>query len=320
MAETAVLPRIDPDMQAAMQKAEELAGQYGPPGADVAAQRAFQNRIREFWYEGGPEMAEERADAIPGPYRDIPVAIYRPRRAAVALPALVYFHGGGFRFGNERYNSRQLREIAAAWGGVVVSTDYAHMPEHVFPAPVEEGAAVYAWLNRNGAKWGIDGGRLAFAGNSAGGSVAMGAAIHVGGMRAGYLKAGVAMVTPFNDDAETPSMHQFATGFYPPRDGFIATHHGYVPDPALRGDPRVQITNADPALIPPLFIAAAELDTLRDASVAMAAKLKAAGRPHRLKIYAGMTHMFVSYSRMVAGSRQCAADVAAFLSGHVPAR
>lgn len=319
MTAAAVLPRIDPEMQAALDKAAELARQYGPPGADVASQRAFQDKIREHWYEGGPAMAEERRDVIPGPYRDIPVAVYRPTRAA-PLPALVYFHGGGFRFGNETYNARQLRELALAWGGVIVSTDYAHIPERVFPAAVDEGAAVYAWLNRNGAQWGIDGARLAFGGNSAGGSVCMGAAIHVGGARAGYLKAGATLVTPFSDDCDTASMHLFATGFYPSRAGTIETHHAYVPDARLRDDPRVNCLNCDPSIMPPMFLAAAELDTLRDSSVDMAKKLAAAGRPHRLKIYPGLTHMFASYTRGVSRARECWADIAAFLTANVPAK
>jgi len=319
MTDATVLPRMDPEMQAALNKAAELAAQYGPPGADVAGMRAFQAKVRTYWNEGGPEMAEERAATIPGPYRQIPVMIYRPSKA-ITLPAFVYFHGGGFRSGNEQSNARQMRELAALWGGVAISADYAHIPEQVFPAAVEEGAAVLRWLHENGARWGVDGNRLAFGGTSAGGSVAMGSAIHLGGARTGYLKAGATIVAVLDPDIDTESMRTFHTGFYPTRADVDATNKDYVPDARLRSDPRVNCVSVDPAIVPPLFLAAAELDTLRDSSVKMARMLAAAGRPHRLKIYPGMTHMFSSYSRTVSRARECWADIGAFLAEHVPAR
>jgi acetyl esterase len=92
----------------------------------------------------------------------------------------------------------------------------------------------------------------------------------------------------------------------------------YLPDSATHRDPRANPILADAALFPPLFMAAAEVDTLRDSSVRMAAKLAAAGVTHELKIYPGMTHLFFGYSRMVTTARGCIADMAAFLRKHLP--
>jgi acetyl esterase/lipase len=122
-------------------------------------------------------------------------------------------------------------------------------------------------------------------------------------------------------DLETESMRRFGGGaFYPDRAGVAATHDAYVPDPAQRGDPRVGCVSADPALIPPLFLAAAELDSLRDSSCNFAKRLAAAGRPHRLKIYPGMTHLFFNYSGHVDRARECVGDVVRFLGETVPPR
>ena len=257
------------------------------------------------------------SDLIPGPLRDIPVMVHRPRLGGGLLPTLVYFHGGGFRIGNHKSSDRQMREIAVAWGGVVVNADYVHMPEHVFPAPVLEAAAVYRWLAREGTRWGIDGGRLAFAGSSAGANVAVGAAIEVGQP---MFKAAIGIVGVYDRDFETPSMRRFAgRGLYPDRDNVRATLDQYVPDPAKRSDPRVDFPAAEPRLLPPMFLAAAELDTLRDSSAKLAAHLAAAGRPHRLKIYPGMTHLFFNYSGHVDRARECVADIVAFLKAYLPA-
>jgi acetyl esterase len=90
-----------------------------------------------------------------------------------------------------------------------------------------------------------------------------------------------------------------------------------VPDPNLRSDPRMNFAKTDPALFPPLFLAAAELDALRGGSENLARRLEAAGRPHQLKIYPGMTHMFFGYSRSVDRARECIDDIAAFLRANV---
>lgn len=311
---------IDPQLAAAMARGEAINANLPPPEPGIAGMRAHAARSRAWLDEGGPVIAESREDRVPGPLRDIPVMVHRARRDAPS-PVLVYFHGGGYRIGSHKSNDRQLREIAQSWGGVVVGADYAHVPESVFPAAVEEAAAVYRWLAANGAAWGIDGTRMAFAGSSAGANVALGGAIAIGGARSGFLKGGIAIVGVLDRDLETGSMRRFGGGaFYPDRAGVGATLDAYVPDPALRHDPRVDCVAADPALIPPLFLAAAELDTLCDSSRAMANRLAAAGRPHRLKVYPGMTHLFFNYSGHVDRARECVADVVAFLDELVPAR
>ena len=296
--------RLDPQLAAALDKLAEIDARLGPPGAGIDAERAHARRRWAWWSEGGPEMAEIRADRIPGPLRDVPVMLYRPQ-AGGPTPALVFLPGGAFRAGDEKDLGRQLRELAAAWGGVVISVGYAQLPEHVFPAAVEETAAVYRWLAERGSSWGIDGGRLAFGGLSSGANVALGAAIALGGARTGFLKAGVSIV----------GILEFFR-----HKGIEAMLEAYVPDPAQRGDPRVDCTAAEPEVFPPMFIAAAELDVLRLSSRNLAGKLAAAGRPHRLKIYPRMTHSFFNFSRMVDRAGECIRDVAAFLRETIPAR
>src|SRR5262249_28096023 len=158
---------IDPQLAAAIRRGEAINAGLGLPPRDAEGARAHAARTRAWLNEGGPQLAESREDHIPGPFRAIPGMVYRPAREA-ALPVFVYFHGGGFRVGSHKSNDRQMREIAAAWGGAVVNADYVHTPEHVFPDPVLEAAAVYRWLAANGATWGIDGSRMVFGGSSAG--------------------------------------------------------------------------------------------------------------------------------------------------------
>jgi acetyl esterase len=305
---------IDPQLAAAIARGEAINKHFGPPPSDPAGLRRHTQQTRAWLQEGGPVLAESHEDRIPGPFRDIPVMVHRPRLDG-ALPVFVYFHGGGFRIGSHTSNDRQMREIAASWGGAVVNADYVHVPEHVFPDPVLEAAAVYRWLTANGSRWGIDGSRMACGGSSAGANVMLGGALE-SGVR---LAAAVGIVGVFDRNLETTSMRRFGeAGVYPSRNGVRETMDSYVPDPALRADPRVEIVAADPALFPPLFLAAAELDTLCDSSRNLAARLSAAGPPCKLKVYPGMTHLFFNYSARVDRARECMADVAAFLSEMLP--
>jgi acetyl esterase len=251
-------PPLDPALAEALACHGQIVRELGPPEPGVAGERLNFERARAWWNEGGPAV-RSREDVVPIGSRGVRVAIYEPEApSTMARPAYLYLHGGGYRLGSPRSNDRQLRELAHAWGGIVVSCDYAHIPEKRFPAAVEETALVFRWLSEHGASWGIDGGRLAIGGSSAGANVALGA-IH----------------------AST-------------------------------------LLRADPAALPPLFLAAAAIDAFRDSSVQLARHVAAAGRPVELAVYEGMTHTFFGYSRMVPTARRCIADLADFLHRQLP--
>jgi acetyl esterase len=315
---------LDPQLAAALARVKEIDASLPPPAPGVAGVRANAAAGREWWNEGGPTMAECRHATIPGPYRPIPVVLYRPvaQEAGIAalLPVYVFLHGGAYRIGNEWSNDRQMRELAASWGGAVISADYAQVPEQVFPVAIEETQAVYQWLHQHGAEWGLDGTRIAFGGASAGANVSTGAAIGLGGVETGYLKAGLCVVGVFDRDLDTASMREFGdAGVFPSPAAIAGSAQDYLPDPATHNDPRATPVAAEPALFPPMFLAAAEIDVLRDSSKRLSTRLAAGGVPHRLKIYPGMTHLFFSYTKMVEQARQCVADMAAFLAEHLPA-
>ena len=118
----------------------------------------------------GPKMAGETDRAIPGPAGSIPVRIYRPEQASGAV--LVYFHGGGWVLGNLDTHDGNCRRLAHAARCVVVAVDYRLAPEHRFPAAAEDAYAAAAWVAANAATLEVDAGRLALAGESAGGNLA----------------------------------------------------------------------------------------------------------------------------------------------------
>jgi len=315
MSDSAV--RLNPQLVTAFEKAREIDAQRGPAGPGIASarERAALNRL--YWNEGGPAISSVEPLAIPGRVRDVPAAIYRPAASVDPLPVFVFLHGGGFKIGNEWANDRQMREIAAAWGGAVISADYLHVPEHVFPAAVDEIAEVLQWLHDEGEALGLDADRIGFGGTSAGACIAFGAAARLGGVA--WLKAAVGIVGAFNFDTTTSSMQQFGNAGLFPSLGLIQPMlEDYVRDPAARNHPCATPTSADPTLFPPTFLAAAEYDVFRDASALMAVRLQEAGRLHSSKIYPGMAHLFFGFSREVECAAICVRDVADFLAELLP--
>jgi acetyl esterase len=314
-----IFPLLDPQMIAALQRMREIAVDVGSstrPGIEGIRDQA--QRSRAWWNEGGPAVADVRENRIPGPFRQVPVVVYRPSMRA-DLPVYVFLHGGAYRIGSQWTNDRQMRELANAWGGVVISSDYLHMPERIFPDAVEEIAAVYRWLAEHGGEWNLDAGRIAFGGISSGANIAVGAAIHAGGIRSGYLKAGAVAVAVLDQDVETESMRLFGgREFFLSREEIIATGRAYTPELAQQLDPRANCVRARADLFPPMFIGAAEIDAFRDSAKHMAAHLAAGGVEHELKIYRGMTHQFFGCSRTVDAARECIQDMANFLRRHLP--
>jgi len=310
---------LDPQLLAAFREAAEIERSLGAAGPGVEDLRTRSALARRHWNEGGPEMLEVSERLIPGPTRDVPVVFYRARASFGPSPVLLFLHGGGFKIGNQWANDRQMREIAAAWGGVVISADYLHVPEHVFPAPVLEVAAVLQWLHGAGASWGLDTERIAVGGVSAGACVGFGAAVSLA--RPAWLRAAVGIVGAFSFDTTTTSMQQFGDdALYPPASAIQPMLEAYVPDPAARTDPRAVPVLADAGVFPPTFIGAAEHDVFRDASALMAARLAQAGTLHFFKVYPGMAHLFFGFSRDVPGAANCVSDVATFLAERLPLR
>src|SRR6266700_8060685 len=87
---------------------------------------------------------------IPGPGGDLPVRVYQPVRSHSGVrPLVVYFHGGGFVFGDLRLGDWLCSSVAVTVGAVVVSVDYRLAPGHRFPAAVDDCYAALVWAAEN---------------------------------------------------------------------------------------------------------------------------------------------------------------------------
>ncbi len=126
---------------------------------------------------GEPEKIYEVTHRyIPGPSADLPIRIYRPVKGPV-LPALVFFHGGGWVLNNLDSYEQAMRSLANKGQFVIVAVNYQKAPELAFPTPLDDCYATLLWVAENAEKLGIDLAQIGVGGDSAGGNLAAGVAL-----------------------------------------------------------------------------------------------------------------------------------------------
>jgi acetyl esterase len=164
---------IDPDTQAVL----DLIRLAGRPSFEMLtpdeARQAYA-ASRNVLQTQPEDVAESRDSTVPGPSGPIGIRLYRPAGTAASdvLPALVWYHGGGWLLGDLESHDVICRRFANAARCRVVSVDYRMAPEHVFPAAVDDCLAATKYVFDNAAALGVDTGKIAVGGDSAGGNLA----------------------------------------------------------------------------------------------------------------------------------------------------
>ena len=305
---------LDPQVAALLAWVEKAGGpSYVALGA--AAARAHYERVAPVLDVAPAPLArvEDLALALPG--RTLRVRHYVPREHGWAdpLPALLYFHGGGFTIGSVDTHDRVCRVLARDGDCAVLSVDYRLAPEHPFPAAVEDAFGALDWLRRDCGALGVDPSRIAVGGDSAGGTLATVAAIRE--RDAGRPLALQLLVYPgVAGRARSPSHRAFARGFLLDADLVDWFFRNYVPNDADRDDWRfAPLAHPDLRGVAPAWIAVAGHDPLRDDDHAYAARLREAGVPVEAVDYPGMVHAFFQHGGFVPAARQAHADAASAL-------
>ncbi|TIW31357.1 MAG: alpha/beta hydrolase, partial [Mesorhizobium sp.] len=242
---------------------------------------------------------------IAGPGGSLTLRIYRGQGApAQAAPALLYLHGGGWVIGNLDSHDEICRWFANIAACVVVSPAYRLAPEQKFPAAVEDCRAVLSFFRDEAAALGIDAGRIAVAGDSAGGNLA--AVLSLLARDDGIPLAAQLLLYPNTDASQTAdSYRRFAEGFGLTASTMAWFRNHYVRDPSDIGDWRVSpLKAAILAGVAPAFVAIAGHDILADEGEAYAKRLQEDGVPVVLKRWPGQIHGFVSMGRDGPAARQ----------------
>ena len=249
---------------------------------------------------------------IPGPAGDLDARLYRPD-ADGPSPTVVFFHGGGFVFGDITTHDWLCRHLVRESGCAVLSVDYRLAPEHPFPAAVEDAYAATEWAAANPEA--LDGtGDLAVAGDSAGGNLAAVVAL-LAADRDGPEIDHQTLLYPgvgFADDH--PSMRDHAGIVLSEADMAWFNECYFVNDIHMRNPYADPINAADLSGVAPATVVTAGFDPLRDGGRAYAEKLVHDGVSTRYENYPDMVHGFMTM-REVDRAREAIAAVADDLAG-----
>jgi acetyl esterase len=306
---------LDPDaltLHDAMIKANRPAFETLTP----AQARQQMRDIRAIMKQPVPQVAEVRDLTATGPHGPIPVRLYRgvAAKPGDAQPALAFFHGGGWVFGDIETHDNMCRSLANSAACAVLSVDYRLAPEHKFPAAVDDSWAALLWANANAAMLAIDPKKIAVGGDSAGGNLAAVVAMMAKQAGAPRITQQILFYPAVDMAMTTQSYKQQGKDFNLTSAAMLWFRDHYLNSAGEITDWRASpILANDLKNLPPAYIAVAGCDPLHDEGVAFAELLKHNGVPVTLRKFPGQMHGFAGMSGFLRAADEVLAEVGAAL-------
>lgn len=302
------LERAHPEMKTVIEKLVELgakpvsqltveeARSQPTPAAAVKAVLTDMGKSTE------PEAVAKTEDVkIPGAAGDIDARVYWPEGAkdGEALPVVLYFHGGGWVIADLDVYDATPRALANQAKAVVISSHYRQGPEVKFPGAHDDAIAVYKYVVENAQKWGGDAERIAVAGESAGGNLALNVAIAARDQKLTTPDAIVAVYPVASNDLDSPSYKENEKAIPLGKADIQWFLDKFLASPDQAQDKRLNLVAANLSGLPPTTIIGADIDPLKSEGKILADKLTAAGVTVDYKLYDGTTHEFFGMAAVV---------------------
>jgi acetyl esterase len=298
---------------AAQAMADALAAGDGPPLYTLSPDNA--RAVLDQAQSGKVVMvpAEIENHTIPGgPDGTVSITVVKPVAKNGSLPVVVYTHGGGWVLGNFGTHERLVRDLTEQTGAAFVFVNYPRSPEARYPVAIEQVYATLQWVARFGMELGLDGSRLAVAGESVGGNMTAAVTLLAkerGGPEIRYQ----ALLYPVTNAAfDTDSYGEFADGPWLTRKAMQWFWDAYLPDVSKRSEATASPLQASVDQLhdlPPALVITDEVDVLRDEGEAYGRKLRQAGVDVTAVRYEGVFHDFMMLNDL-AGTNASRAAIA----------
>lgn len=248
-----------------------------------------------------PEVDDEWITVEGGPTGSVRARIVTPPGTTGPLPVILYTHGAGWVFGDAHTHDRLVRDLAVGVGAAVVFPEYDRSPDVRYPVANEQSYRVAQWVHEHGTDKGLDPARMAVAGDSVGGNMAIALTL-MAKERGDISFVQQVLFYPVTDAAfDTGSYRQFADGYFLTREGMQWFWDQYTTSEADRAQitaSPLRATREQLTGLPPALVITAEADVLRDEGEAFAGKLREAGVPVIQTRYGGIVHDFVMVNSM----------------------
>lgn len=252
------------------------------------------------------ELSEVKDITVDGAAGLIPARLYRPYRKAKdkgPLPVVVYFHGGGFVLADNDVYDATPRSLANKTKALFISIEYRRAPEAKFPAAHDDAYAAYKWVVNNVASLGGDPKKVAVAGESAGGNLALNVAIKARDEKF-QLPTHELIIYPIaGSNMETESYQKYGNAKPLNKPMMTWFLDNYLNTPAEKSDPRINLVAANFTGLRPATIITAQVDPLRSEGEELAKKMKKQGVRVRYKNFEGVTHEFFGMAPVLRDAR-----------------
>ncbi len=312
-------PTLTPQMQTVIEAFDTLApvpitaltpqqARMQPSAAD-AAMRVMRN----YNIPAPPMNVDTMGKEIPVTGGQIHARIYTPKTGKASYPVVVYYHGGGWVIATiDTYNA-SAQALAEQTDAIVVSVEYRKGPEFKFPTAHNDSYMAYKWAIKNAGTFKGDSTRMAVAGESAGGNLAV--TVSMMARDSGVMKPKhiVSVYPVASNDLNTPSKITYANAkplSTPALSWFLMY---YLNTPAEGTLPWISLVNANLSGLPPTTIIGAEIDPLQSEGKTLSEKLVAAGVTTTYKLYIGVTHEFFGMASVIPEAKQAQALAASQL-------
>ena len=237
---------------------------------------------------------------------------YQPAEPGAPHPLLVYYHGGGFTYGDLETHDGVCRMLCRHAGTQVLAIDYRLAPEHPFPAAVEDARAALAWAYDHAAALGADPQRIGVGGDSAGGNLAA-VVSQLAARDGGPAPVLQLLIYPATDfSRRRRSRELFGEGFLltnSEMDWFETNYLGAARTHAR--DPRASpLLAEDLSGLAPAYVVTAAFDPIRDEGEEYAAALRHAGTPVMHRRFPGFIHAFIAGAGVSRNARDAVIEIA----------
>lgn len=253
------------------------------------------------------KLANTKDFKIQGYKDEIKIRLYSPDGAdGTKLPAIIYYHGGGWVIGNIETHDALCHTLSNEAGCIVVSVDYSLAPEGKFPVAVEDSYLAAKWVFDNADELNIDENFIAVAGDSAGGNLAA-VVSYLAVQRQSPSIAYQMLFYPSTGFEYTPSYEKYGEGYYLTKSTMTWFREQYLNSPEDTQNPLAApllIPDEITPLLPPAYILTAELDPLCDGGEHFAAKLKYAGVETEYVCAPGMLHGFLGMTEYLPDGKE----------------
>ena len=291
---------LDPQAQTLLR----LIAERGIPAFNaqtpVEARQAYLMR-KSFTQPDPPAVSRSHDHVVDLHGAHIKIREFRPENisASAVLPALVYYHGGGWVIGDVDTHDVLCRQLCQASGCAVFSVDYRLAPEHVFPAAYDDAQAAFQWVAGNASSLHVNAKHIAVGGDSAGGNLA--AAVCLGAKDTSHQPAFQLLIYPATlMYPDTQSYHDNGEGYALTADVMHWFMDHYLPSRDMAHDWRASPLKAEShAGLPPALVITAGFDPLRDEGRLYADALSAAGSSAEYICFERQIHGFITMGRVM---------------------